>query len=286
MITSMAHTFSRRILARPNLLRSAATASGEVLTRSFGVASKGPNPDPLHLLQQECISRQLCDTEGNRLPGVDWRFAIAVSDAEHPGSAPNLRTVGIERVTQEGIDFVVKRGSIVCDAISKGQALSFLHTQGHFLPGQSAEQWRGEGLCIVLPLSEVISEVPHFVITSMVGSKRIARESTSGWPVDDKGGDSGGSGDAPTNRSSVANRSHLTEVMQKTRLELENGEVTIEELNECMRAFRFQPDRIECMWASPDSSVLWDRWEWERDQAADCPEGTIAWQMARNLVPH
>eukprot|EP00977_Amphora_coffeiformis_P017928 scaffold6026_cov163-Amphora_coffeaeformis.AAC.8 len=224
--------------------------------------------------------------KGNRLPGVDWRFAIAVSDAEHPGSAPNLRTVGIERVTQEGIDFVVKRGSIVCDAISKGQALSFLHTQGHFLPGQSAEQWRGEGLCIVLPLSEVISEVPHFVITSMVGSKRIARESTSGWPVDDKGGDSGGSGDAPTNRSSVANRSHLTEVMQKTRLELENGEVTIEELNECMRAFRFQPDRIECMWASPDSSVLWDRWEWERDQAADCPEGTIAWQMARNLVPH
>mgnify|MGYP005847389803 CR=1 FL=1 len=187
--------------------------------------------------------------------------------------------MGIERVTPDGIDFIVKRGSIVSDAITKGQSLSFLHTQGHFLPGQSAEQWRGEGLCLVLPLSEVISEVPHFVITSMVGSKRIARESTTGWPVDD-------SGDAPAPRSAVANRSHLTEVMQRTRLELENGEVCIEELDECMRAFRFQPDRIECMWASPDSSVLWDRWEWERDQAADCPEGTIAWQMARNLVPH
>lgn len=187
--------------------------------------------------------------------------------------------MGIERVTPEGIDFVVKRGSIVCNAISKGQALSFLHTQGNFLPGQAAEQWRGEGLGLVLPLTEVLSEVPHFVITSMVGSQRIARESTNGWPVD--------SDDAPTApRSSVANRSHLTEVMQKTRLELENGEVTIEELNECIRAIRFQPDRIECMWASPDSSVLWDRWEWERDQTADCPEGMIAWQMARNLVPH
>ena len=91
MISSLAHTFSRRNLARPDLLRGAAIAGGEVFTRSFGVACKGPNPDPLHLLQQECVSRQLCDTEGNRLPGVDWRFAIAVSDAEHPGAVRRSR---------------------------------------------------------------------------------------------------------------------------------------------------------------------------------------------------
>lgn len=193
--------------------------------------------------------------------------------------APNLRTVGIERVTQAGIDFVVKRGSMVADTMRRGQELSFLHTHGVFLPGQSAEQWRGEGLCLALPLSEVITEVPHFVITSMVGSKRIAQESANGWPVDDTGNE-------PVPRSAVASRSHLTEVMQKTRLEIENGDVTIEELDESISAFRLQPERIECMWASPDSSVLWDRWEWQRDQAGDCPEGSIAWQTPRNLVPH
>lgn len=194
---------------------------------------------------------------------------------------PNLRTVGIERITQAGIDFVIKQGSGVADSLSRGQEMSFLHTQGLFLPGQSAEQWRGEGHCLVLPLGEVLDEVPHFIITSMVGSKRIADESTTGWPVDEPPvGD-------PNSRSSVENRSHLTEVMQRTRLELENGDVTLEELNECIRAFRLQPDRIECMWASPDSSVLWDRWEWRGENSpGDCPEGSIAWQAPRNLVPH
>jgi len=95
MISSMTHSFSRRILARPDLLQSVAIAGGEVVTRSFGVASKGPHHDPLHLLQQECISRQLCDTEGNRLPGVDWRFDIAVSDAEHPGAVRRITEVEV-----------------------------------------------------------------------------------------------------------------------------------------------------------------------------------------------
>ena len=82
MASVVANSLSRRILARPAavMLRS----SQEVLTRSFGVANKGPHPDPLHLWQQECISRQLCDTDGNRLPGVDWRISIAIADSKRP----------------------------------------------------------------------------------------------------------------------------------------------------------------------------------------------------------
>ena len=89
MIASVANSLSRRILARrPDLmLRSSRAVVGgvqEVLTRSFGVANKGPHSDPLHMLQQECTFRQLCDTHGNRLPGVDWRISIAIADAERP----------------------------------------------------------------------------------------------------------------------------------------------------------------------------------------------------------
>lgn len=195
--------------------------------------------------------------------------------------APNLRTVGIERISQAGIDFVVKRDSVISEAMNQGQGLAFLHTQGLFLPGQSAEQWRGEGQCLALPLSEVISEVPHFVLTSMLGSKRIAEERTAGWPVDDE------SDDDPSQRGAVESRSHVTEIMQKTRIQLENGDVTLEELDECIRAFRLQPERLECMWASQDSSVMWDRWEWQQDVAQlESPEGAIAWKPPRNLIPH
>jgi hypothetical protein len=222
--------------------------------------------------------------------------------------APNVRTVGIERVTQAGIDFVVKRGSKVTEVLSKGQELAFLHTQGQFLPGQSAEQWRGEGKCVTLPLTEVLDEVPHFVITSMVGSNRIAAQngnSTSGWPVDEDNKTGGTESVTDTSdveptrlRESVSNRSRLTEVFQKTRVELENGDVTIEELDASIQAFRLQPHRIESMTASPDSSVLWDRWEWRRDVDDEASIGgssttktisaatPLTWQAPRNLVPH
>ena len=33
---------------------------------------------------------------------------------------------------------------------------------------------------------------------------------------------------------------------------------------------------MERMKGGPDS-VLWERWEWSRADAGDCPEGTLAW---------
>jgi hypothetical protein len=237
------------------------------------------------------------------LHGTCWfAFTTCITNLFHARQAPNLRTVGIERVTPAGLDFVIKRGTGVAQVLAEGQAMSFLHTQGLFLPGQSAEQWRGEGSCVVLPLSEVLDQVPHFVITSMVGSKRIAAERTGGWPVDEDSAASSSSNSSATDeaeadgastrvRESVDSRTHLTEVMQQTRIELENGDVTLEELDECMQAFRLQPVRMECMWASPDSSVLWDRWEWQREVAADDSQSSdvhasLLWVDPRNLVPH
>ena len=84
MASVVANSLSRRMLTRPAAMRMLRIAPQEVLTRSFGVANKGPHPDPLHLWQQECIDRQLCDTDGNRLPGVDWRISIAIADAQRP----------------------------------------------------------------------------------------------------------------------------------------------------------------------------------------------------------
>ena len=83
----------------------------------------------------------------------------------------------MQRVSEVGIDFVMKKGSTTCDSLADGQPVSILHLQGRYMPGESAEQWRGEGICRRLPLDEVLDRLPHYTITSMVASKRAENES-------------------------------------------------------------------------------------------------------------
>ena len=244
-----------------------------LLARRALTVSKSPGSDPLEVLQQECIGRNLCDEHGRRLPGVHWVFSLAMAP-EDSSKPPNLRTIGIERVSSEGVDFVMKRGSATAKSVAAGRPVAFLHAQGKMLPGEHSEQWRGEGHCHELPLDSVIELVPHYTLTSMVGSKRMALELASHEPHDA----------VSTERLLMWSKSHFTEIVQKVRLELENGDVTMEELEQCVEAFRFQPDRLETMVGSPDS-LFWERWEWLRDTDAG-DEASIVWNEANRLVPH
>jgi hypothetical protein len=91
--------------------------------------------------------------------------------------APNLRTVGVQRVSPEGIEFVVKKGSGTCDSLAEGRPMSILHLQGRYLPGETAEQWRGEGYCERMVLTkEMLKRLPSYTITSMIASKRLEKE--------------------------------------------------------------------------------------------------------------
>jgi hypothetical protein len=172
----------------------------------------------------------------------------------------------------------MKRGSSSAEAIATNDIpLAVLHSQGKYLPGERSEQWRGEGHCSELPLSRVLDLIPHFTITSLVGSKRLEFEQKDNPAILHDGV----SGD----RSEMLDKSHSTEVMQRARLELEKGDVSQEELEGCIRAFRFQPDRLECMLGGPES-VMWERWEWLRDESEGAPTGAIAWNKPKRLVPH
>lgn len=162
------------------------------------------------------------------------------------------------------------------ERLLQGKPISFLHTQGKYLPGESAEQWRGEGHCEALPVAEVLDLIPHFTITSMVGSRRIALEYDTIEKTE---------GNVSEDRLAMLNKSHFTEIVQKTRIELENGDISLEEIDDSIRGFRLQPDRLECMIGGPDS-IMWDRWEWLRDNSGDCPEGSIAWTDPKHLIPH
>lgn len=170
----------------------------------------------------------------------------------------------------------MKQGSGTAKSVAGGTPVAMLHQQGKFLPGEHAEQWRGEGACAEIELGDVLDLIPHFTVTSMVASSRIAAEKASGEASE---GVSDG-------RMAMQSKSHLTEVMQKTRIELENGDVSLNELKKSISALRFQPTRMECMLGGPDT-VMWDRWEWLRDPAVTTIAGeALEWAEPKHLVPH
>jgi hypothetical protein len=186
----------------------------------------------------------------------------------------------VERISSAGVDFVMKRGHKTAHLLLQGCPISFLHTQGRHLPGETSEQWRGEGRCEELKLADVLDLIPHFTLTSMVGSRRLKMEKTNSDSLEEM------TKDVSPERLALLNKSHFIEVVQKTRVELENGDISLEELDQSVQAFRLKPDRIECMLGGPDS-ITWDRWEWLRDLESDGGTGSaILWSDPKHLVPH
>jgi hypothetical protein len=70
----------------------------------------------------------------------------------------------------------MKKGSRTCDNLAESRPISMLHLQGRYVPGETAEQWRGDGYCERLPLKDLLERLPHYTITAMVGAKRIEQE--------------------------------------------------------------------------------------------------------------
>jgi hypothetical protein len=145
--------------------------------------------------------------------------------------------------------------------------MSILHLQGRYLPGETAEQWRGEGYCERMVMSpELLANLPSYTITSMVASKRLEKEKED--EANDSNNDVSGVGSACSYynawiclthacilraslishqkffchflgrtqfRVKMDNKSRLLEIMQKTRLEYENGDISFEEIDWSIR---------------------------------------------------
>lgn len=153
----------------------------QLLVRSFAKLT-APGPDPLQVLRETCLKKSLCDESGFRVPGVHWVFAVAVNSSNQ-NEAPNLRTIGIQRVSDAGIDFCIKKGCESSKSFAAGNAVSVMYSQGRYVPGEQAEQWRAEGFAEKIPLEYVLEKIPHYTITGMVASKRITKELSKGSEV-------------------------------------------------------------------------------------------------------
>lgn len=151
------------------------------------------------------------------------------------GAAPNLRTVHILRVSPAGFDMIFKAGGASAQRLLASTPVSLLHTQGRFVPGESAEQYRGEGTCVPIPLADLQEVLPVFTLTGMMASRRWAAES-------------GASTDA---RVGTGVKAHWTQILQQTRQDLENDRISMEEMEQCVQAVRFRPERLEYMAGAP-----------------------------------
>ena len=82
----------------------------------------------------------------------------------------------MQRVSEDGIDFVMKQGCGTSNFLASGKPLSILHLQGRYMPGETVEQWRGEGVCETRPLGEILDHLPNYTVVAMLSSKLIERE--------------------------------------------------------------------------------------------------------------
>ena len=147
-----------------------------IVTRTL--VDKAPGVDPLEVLRRDCLARKLCDEGGYRNAGVHWVFAVAMSPLDS-SAPPSLRTVGIQKVSPAGIDFVMKKaglGDSDDTNTDTDQLVSILYSQGKYKAGNTAEQWRGDGFLEKIPLSDILHCLPHYTVTGMLVSKRMEKE--------------------------------------------------------------------------------------------------------------
>jgi len=217
--------------------------------------------NPLYTMKSFAQRRNLCDDDGFRKGIIHWTFALALNDTtteDEKRKAPILRTVNFQRVSSNGVDFIMKNRGHDLLFVKDHQYVSFLYTEGKYLPGQTVQQWRAQGVCHPIRLEEVLQCAPASTICEMVASVRASKEGDAREDID---------------------TSHILDLVQEARNELEEGDISKLELDEAIRAWRFVPHRVERMVGGP-ASPMWHRTEWLREEA----EGS-EWMEPKRLMP-
>jgi hypothetical protein len=249
--------------------------------RTFASA---PKENPLSLVKKTSKNRRLCDENGVRLPRVQWVFQLAV--AQPHTNPPSLKTVNFQRITNRGLDFIMKRpdGSgapTTANVLTTNPPVSMLYTSGHFTPGDTEEQWRGEGKVEEIPIKDLVSVVPTYSLVGILASKRAQDELHK---VEDIVSSSPLDLETEVHRTRIEKHSKFIELVQKTRADLENGNVSPDELEDSIMAFRLVPERLERMVGGPDHLVM-DRWEWVAVGGLDTRGKDLDWSDPRHLLP-
>eukprot|EP00927_Polykrikos_kofoidii_P056073 TRINITY_DN50256_c0_g1_i1.p1 TRINITY_DN50256_c0_g1~~TRINITY_DN50256_c0_g1_i1.p1 ORF type:complete len:318 (+),score=43.16 TRINITY_DN50256_c0_g1_i1:87-1040(+) len=252
--------------------------------------------NPLIELQKQCVARGNCDQQGFRKKGAPWAFQLAEQVQLSRGSGqasspwPSLRTVGWQRISAKGLDFMVRRAertesqNNTCvvshtgepnqprECISAMKPVSICYVEGIYPPpkdGPPCIQWRIEGIAIPVSTKDLLKTAPIGSISQIV---TISLKNQGGHDAShvDEGGSHGHEGGSLVStdsqkhhrvRPSLSDNEQLlqeTEAMQRNLQENGDSEsVTKAVANACV-AYRVFPRRMEMM----QSGELWERFEW------------------------
>jgi hypothetical protein len=252
---------------------------------------------PLSELLRRSARLARCDAGGSRLPGAPWAFQLASAGATV--AAPTIKTVGFQRVSADGIDFLVRRrgpsspaggrggsdgggggggggggdSSSSSSSSSSSFAASFCYCEGAYPPAEDAEcvQWRGEGEAMEIPVTEVRDTAPLPSFAQIMACSA-------------RGHGGGGSGDE-AGRTALLDRERFVGEVRDMKAQLLAGGGVGAEVETAVQAFRLRPHRVELLVSGAD---IWERFEWQRQRR---PSGGGehehgAWGEVRRLLPY
>ncbi|KAL7574467.1 hypothetical protein ACA910_015835 [Epithemia clementina (nom. ined.)] len=279
--------------------------------------------NPLLELQKASMARGIADEHGRRLSGAPWAFALAELVVSAPPSSPSttshdtepqgnldadarqqqqhqhqpphpwtpsVRTIGFQRISEHGLDWLVKRRrrrdpAPTATATTKVllPPVALCYTHGMYPPAHAGddgcEQWRAEGQPMELP---VVAELFHTAPRQSLAVQRLEQEliimEQQQHQQQQQQPELEQHLDLPETRQAYgSHRTHhrrrfvltdrdafLAQVAQVTQ-ELEQGRVALEELASAVQVLRLRPDRMELL-AHNAKDGIWERWEWTRQQ--------------------
>ena len=118
--------------------------------------------NPLTQLKQQSNALGCCNDAGERTTdgtcATPWAMQIAYSAGD--GKPPTLKTVGFQRVTEDGVDFMTAKHATNLN----GVPVSICYAAGQYPPesGSKCSQWRIEGICKAIDSSNLCAKPSSF----------------------------------------------------------------------------------------------------------------------------
>ena len=239
------------------------------------------DPSPLREMQKQCVARSICDDGGHRLPGAQWGFQLAqIHRGAHEKAFPRVRTVGFQRVSECGLDYLMKRPDPAISRYSDEVAINY--TYGGYPPpeGDVCEQWRAEGVAVEIAVENILGTAPLGSFAQIVVCAHAAPDAA--WADADGGGGA---------RAMLADAAACADEVDAMKDAIAGDRVPMGDLAAALLVQRLIPRRVEVL-RNVAGGRIWDRFEWVNEgfdddvkaNAADAP--LTSWSAPRRLVPY
>ena len=292
--------------------------------------------NPLLILQKACTMRGIADEQGYRLTGAPWGFSLAEirqeirNNNDHnnnnhndprevqqqqqqqqspPRMFPSVRTIGFQRISEKGLDWLIKRPRSSSSSITATTSMTTMsnsttnllkpvalcYTEGIYPPtnpNDSCEQWRAEGQPIEIPVTEILDTVPLKSFAQILAVGRLEEQEEVAVAVKEEQlhyqerplppPPPPPPPQRPLSMRMKDREGFLALVAQVTQ-ELYDNRVELKELEKTVQVLRLLPNRMELL---VNGEQIWERFEWTRQKQQPKNNNNGWMQTHHQLLPY